>query len=86
MSLYNVEKILDKRIIGKDIQYLVKWHNYPESDASWEPMKNLKNALLIVQEFETSEYFKNNPSTEQNKLASNGLVEDLTEEKKIKKK
>ena len=48
---FNVEKILDKRKLGNKCEYLVKWENYPESDATWEPLANLRNVKDMVKEF-----------------------------------
>ena len=51
---YEVEAILDKRILRKTPQYLIKWKGYPLHDATWEPAVNLTNAQEKVQEFETT--------------------------------
>jgi hypothetical protein len=50
---YEVDLILDKRIIRKKTQYLIKWLGYPLHDATWEPVENLTNALEKLQEFES---------------------------------
>jgi hypothetical protein len=34
------------------VYYLVHWKGYSENEASWEPLENLKNALVKVQNFE----------------------------------
>jgi molybdopterin-guanine dinucleotide biosynthesis protein len=39
---YEVEQILVQRRSRNQTQYLVKWKNYPVSDASWEPHSNLE--------------------------------------------
>jgi Chromo (CHRromatin Organisation MOdifier) domain len=39
---YEVEQILAQRRSRNQTQYLVKWKNYPVSDASWEPHSNWK--------------------------------------------
>ena len=49
---YEVEAILDKRVIRKKTLYLVKWVGYLLHDATWEPMRNLSNAPEIIKEFE----------------------------------
>lgn len=50
---FEVEKILEKRKIGKKIEYLVKWKGYDNiSDNTWESIQNLKNAMESVDEFE----------------------------------
>jgi ''chromo'' (CHRromatin Organisation MOdifier) domain./Integrase core domain. len=50
---YEVETILDKRILNGKTQYLVKWTGYPLHDATWEPANNLKNSQEKVKEFES---------------------------------
>jgi hypothetical protein len=49
---YEVEAILDKRIRWKKPEYLIKWKNYPEHDATWEPIKNLRNSQNLIEDFE----------------------------------
>ncbi len=48
---YKVETIRSHRRYGqrKQLQYLVKWMGYPESDNMWEPVKNIQAPLLIKQ-------------------------------------
>ena len=53
---YEVEELLDSRISKKgrgqqQLEYLVKWKNYPLKEASWEPKQNLKNAQESIVEF-----------------------------------
>ncbi len=47
-----VEKILDKRMKGGKVEYLVKWDGYTEADNTWEPLKNLANVVYLVEQFE----------------------------------
>ena len=49
---YEVETILDKRILRKKLQYLIKWLGYPLHDATCEPLEHLNNAKDKVKEFE----------------------------------
>ena len=49
---YEVEAILNKRIIRKKPQYLIKWTGYPLYDSTWEPLENLTNAKEMVKDFE----------------------------------
>jgi len=49
-----VEEILDKRTHYGKIQCLIKWKNYPLSDASLEPEVNLNCPELLKQFNESS--------------------------------
>ena len=48
---YEVEDILDSKILRKRLFYLVKWKGYPISDNSWEPAYHLLNSKELIQEF-----------------------------------
>ena len=47
---YEVESVLDKRILNGVTQYFVKWKNYDET--TWEPVKNLVNIMDLIEEYE----------------------------------
>ena len=38
-GLYKIDSLLDKKMINKKTQYLVKWTGYPEP--TWEPFTNI---------------------------------------------
>jgi len=48
---YEVEDILDSKISRKRLLYLVKWKDYPDSENSWEPTRNLQNTPQLVERF-----------------------------------
>merc|ERR1711892_511816 len=53
---YEVEKIVDKRILGGVTEYLVKWKGWEnEDDRTWEPEGNLVGSEKIIKRFEVSE-------------------------------
>ena len=49
---YEVEKILSRRFNNNNIEYRVKWRGYHISESTWEPLENLKNCIILVQQFE----------------------------------
>jgi hypothetical protein len=53
---FEVETIVDKKWVtvrGKrHPRYLVKWAGYPDSDNTWEPLRNLRNAPAALTAFE----------------------------------
>lgn len=50
-KLYEVEEILDERLVENKREFLVKWKNYPPSKNSWEPVENLTRCQFLLQKF-----------------------------------
>ena len=51
-DIYTVDKILDRKKVGKKVMYYVKWDGYSEKEGTWEPIANLKNVKDMVKEFD----------------------------------
>ncbi|KAK4042233.1 guanine nucleotide exchange factor synembryn-domain-containing protein [Parachaetomium inaequale] len=53
---YEVEEIVDSAIDADTMEhmYFVKWKNYPASDNTWEPKKNLAGSLPLVRKFDAA--------------------------------
>ncbi len=49
---YQVENILEKRMISEKAHYLVKWKEYNTSENTWELKENLLNCVRTLQQFE----------------------------------
>lgn len=51
-ELYNVEKILSKKMKNGKPQYLVKWEDYSEFHNTWEPEASFESCPELLKEFE----------------------------------
>jgi len=49
---FEVEKILNKRMIRGKKKFLVRWKGYTAEEDTWENRENLENAKELVEEFE----------------------------------
>lgn len=63
-EVYEVETILDKRIINGKPQYLIKYKGYDDSENSWEPPSNL-NCPKKLREFEREFLRKKNAKVQE---------------------
>lgn len=75
---------MDSAIDAETMQhmYLVKWKNYPDSENTWEPRKNLKGALALVREFDAKK--KKAEAEEAAKKAASGEEKKTTRARKPK--
>jgi len=48
---FEVEQVLDTKLVRNKRYYLIKWTGYPMYDATWEPVENLTNASDAIKEF-----------------------------------
>jgi len=56
---YEIEDILDKKIVNNMVYYKIFWKGYSITDATWEPMDRLleDNCAQAIRRFENSAYF-----------------------------
>ena len=38
---YNMEEVLDSRLVNQEVKYLVYWKSYELDNVTWEPWKNM---------------------------------------------
>ena len=72
---YTIEKIIDRRLADDGYEYKIKWEGHPLEQSTWEPVKNLENAITLI-----TEYDKAHPPIEINKKKEE---ESITNNKKI---
>lgn len=65
--IFEVEAIVGHRKIERGraagtIQYLVKWKGYPMYEATWEPIRNLGNALEAMRDYKATQQFSDSDS------------------------
>ena len=70
---YEVDKIVDSRIIRNQLQYRIKWKHYGVEHDSWEPDINIANAIDLIKEFHDT--YPNKPT-----------IKDIRPKRKIRKK
>ena len=50
---YEVESIIDKKVVRGKTKYLVKWKGYEkDEDRTWEPKENLEGSEDLIKSFE----------------------------------
>ena len=64
---WEVEKILDHRLVKGNKEYLVRWKGYSEDETSWEPPEHLENSQELLLKF-IAEHPE--PATEQSPVKS----------------
>jgi len=79
---YEVEEIMDSRLMHDKLEFLVKWSSYTDDYNTWKPEANCANSHDIIKEF-----YESNPSAPRKLRAQDfaGLVfrpyDNLTEPK-----
>ena len=48
MGIYEVERIVAKRVKGSKAEYFIQWQNYCPSENTWEPAEHLPQDLIAA--------------------------------------
>ena len=72
---WTVEKILDFRPDDDgEKKYLVHWKEYPESEATWEPIKHLEGATPEIEKFHKKKSYSRQNVAQLKKLCESELL------------
>lgn len=52
VDLWEVEKIISKKVKAKKVFYLIKWAGWEDKHNTWEPTENLLNIKHLIREYE----------------------------------
>ena len=77
-NYYEVEKIMDRRIVKGKKEYLIKWKGYPENQSTWEPNSHLTYIQELVKKF-NEEYNNKGNGNDNNKIKSNNKKKEKKE-------
>ncbi|KKA20573.1 hypothetical protein T310_5403, partial [Rasamsonia emersonii CBS 393.64] len=82
---YKVEKILAKRKVNSQTQYLIKWKGYDTSENTWEPIKNLTNCHEKIREFHQQRQAQMDPETSEESHSSDSQINWGAQKRQLKK-
>jgi hypothetical protein len=87
-GFYKVEAIIGRRIKFGKKQYLIKWKDFPEEQATWEPIKNLENIYWEVEKYDRDypEDKEINISDDENTINKFKTNKSIFKKRNIKKK
>jgi hypothetical protein len=49
---YEVEAILDRKLLYRKLHYVIKGRGYDMDSSTWEPLENLVNSSVLIEEFD----------------------------------
>ena len=73
-DVYEVEEVLQRRKLGRLVEYLVAWKGYPADVNSWEPASGLTGARDAIVRFNSSQS-KSHAIAKLNSLEAKSLTE-----------
>lgn len=87
-ELYEVERVVDKKVKEGKVYYLIKWLGYGDEDNTWERYENCKGVQNLIDEFEerlSQQERCKSASKKRNKGRNNSVRGRPKERRKFKK-
>lgn len=83
---FYVEAIIDKRVNLKgQVEYLIKWEDFPIEDSTWEPIENILELKPLLEQYEKSktqiQSANNNINEQEDNLHTEEILEYLDEDR-----
>ena len=75
-TIYTIEKIIGRRLADDGYEYKIKWEGCPLEKSTWEPVKNLENALTLVTEYDKAHPIEINKKKEEENTANNKKIDE----------
>lgn len=73
-----MEDVLDRKLIQGKVYYLVKWKNYPETEATWEYARRLPYIRPLIRKFNSKNKSQKEQLSSSRNVSSILIEEDST--------
>ena len=51
-EVYEVNEIIDSKLFGRTLKFLVNWKGYGPEDNTWEPLSNLDGSAQAIKDYQ----------------------------------
>jgi hypothetical protein len=84
-DLFEIEKIMGKKVEKNSIYFLVKWKGYPNKENTWEPIEHFMNLKFLLEKVEEFDHNLNRISNKHKKVIEyreNMSIEEESDEER----
>ena len=82
---FEVEEIIGRRVNNGRVEYKIKWEGFPMSQSTWEPLRNLKNVIDMIDEYDMKRAKEDKKSSSKDKSRSPSPTSSNNPKKKTSK-